>query len=100
MSNFFTKSDKEKKDAAQDRLIHSVNAVTELLKANTELRDNLEKVTRGTEEKDGEIFQLQVENQSLRERLEIVEGILKTNKGDYENLVSDKVRNGIALSNT
>lgn len=43
LSNFFIKSDKEKKDEAQDRLIHSVNAVTELLKANTELRDTLEK---------------------------------------------------------
>lgn len=31
--------DKAKQDAQAERLIHSVNAVTELLKANTELRD-------------------------------------------------------------
>lgn len=43
-------------DAAAERLIHSVNAVTELLKANTELRDSIEKVTRANEEKDAEIF--------------------------------------------
>jgi hypothetical protein len=36
--------DKDKHDAAADRLIHSVNAVTELLKANTELRDTIEKM--------------------------------------------------------
>jgi len=36
--------DKEKQDAAAERLIHSVNAVTDLLKANTELRDTIEKL--------------------------------------------------------
>ena len=29
-------------DAAAERLIHSVNVVTDLLKANTKLRDNIE----------------------------------------------------------
>jgi hypothetical protein len=31
--------DKQKNDAQAERLIHSVNAVTELLKANTLLRE-------------------------------------------------------------
>ena len=44
MTNFYFKQDKEKMDAAAERLIHSVNAVTDLLKANTKLRDNIEKV--------------------------------------------------------
>ena len=43
-TNFYFKQDKEKMDAAAERLIHSVNAVTDLLKANTKLRDNIEKV--------------------------------------------------------
>jgi len=34
----YMQKDKEKQDAAAERLIHSVNAVTELLKANTELK--------------------------------------------------------------
>ena len=38
--------EKEKMDAAAERLIHSVNAVTDLLKANTKLRENIEKVQR------------------------------------------------------
>ena len=38
--------DKQKQDAQAERLIHSVNAVTELLKANTQLRDQIEKTER------------------------------------------------------
>ena len=55
-TNFFIRQEKEKMDAASERLIHSVNAVTELLKANTELRDNIEKLTRSHEDKDSDIF--------------------------------------------
>lgn len=72
------KQDKSKTDAAQERLIHSVNAVTDLLKANTELRDKIEKQKVIVEDNNVEIFQLQVENQNLRERLELVESILKS----------------------
>jgi len=56
MTNFYFKQDKDKMDAAAERLIHSVNAVTDLLKANTKLRDNIEKVQRELEEKDGDGF--------------------------------------------
>lgn len=57
-----TVEEKEKADAAAEWLIHSVNAVTELLKANTELRDNMEKQNRSVEQKDAELFQLHFEN--------------------------------------
>lgn len=98
--NFFIQKDKEKQDAAAERLIHSVNAVTALLKANTELRDTIEKLKAHKENQEGEVFGLQIENQTLRERLEVVEGILKSNKEDYENLVSDNVKNNMMKSNT
>lgn len=62
MTNFYFKQDKEKMDAAAERLIHSVNAVTDLLKANTKLRENIEKVQRDLEDKDADGFQLQIEN--------------------------------------
>lgn len=55
--------DKQKADAQAERLIHSVNAVTELLKANTELRENVEKVERDLDNKDAENTQLNIENQ-------------------------------------
>ena len=54
--------DKEKQDAAAERLIHSVNAVTDLLKANTELRDQIEKLKYSKEDVDSENFSLQIEN--------------------------------------
>ena len=54
--------DKQKADAQAERLIHSVNAVTELLKANTELRDQIEKVERDVDIKEGENTQLNIEN--------------------------------------
>jgi|LauGreDrversion4_2_1035121.scaffolds.fasta_scaffold161150_1 hypothetical protein len=87
-------------DAAADRLIHSVNAVTELLKANTELRDTIEKMRRAKEDSDSEVFTLNIENQTLRERLELVEGILRNNRENYEHLVSDKVKSILHKSNT
>lgn len=54
--------DKQKQDAQAERLIHSVNAVTELLKANTELREKIEKVERDYDQKDAENTQLNMEN--------------------------------------
>jgi len=100
MTNFYFKQDKEKMDAAAERLIHSVNAVTDLLKANTNLRDNIEKVQRDLEERDAEGFQLNIENQALRERLELVEGILKANSNDYDELVSQQIKNIMDKSNS
>ena len=49
-------------DAASERLIHSVNAVTDLLKANTELRETIEKMRRQKEDSDAEVFTLNIEN--------------------------------------
>jgi len=54
--------EKQKAEAQAERLIHSVNAVTELLKANTELRENVEKVERDLDNKDAENTQLNIEN--------------------------------------
>lgn len=100
MTNFYFKQDKDKMDAAAERLIHSVNAVTDLLKANTKLRDNIEKVQRDLEDKDCEGFQLNIENQALRERLELVEGILKNNSHDYDELVSAQIKSIMEKSNS
>lgn len=62
MQNFYFKQDKEKMDAAAERLIASVNAVTDLLKANTKLRDQIERAQGDIDEKDAESFQLNIEN--------------------------------------
>ena len=81
--------DKQKADAQAERLIHSVNAVTELLKANTELRENVERVERDLDNKDAENTQLNMENTQLRERLELLEGILKSNSTQLDSMLSN-----------
>ena len=40
------------------------------------------------EEKDGENTQLNLENQQLRERVELVEGILKNNSAQLDDMLS------------
>lgn len=54
--------DKQKSEAQAERLIHSVNAVTELLKANTELREQNDKIERDLDNKEAENIQLNMEN--------------------------------------
>jgi regulator of replication initiation timing len=49
------------------------------------LRDTIEKLKASKEDQEGEVFGLQIENQTLRERLEVVETILKSNKEEFEN---------------
>ena len=96
-SNFM---DKAKQEAQAERLIHSVNAVTELLKANTDLREKNEKVGTDLDETTAENSQLHIENQWLRERVELVEGILKNNSQQFDDLLSDPVKDKVDASNT
>lgn len=84
----FTNPDEDQ----SQRLVDSVNAVTELLKANTELRDQVDKLIRDLQDKEAENHQLQLENQSLRERLEIVESILKQNSKDFDSLLTSPIK--------
>jgi len=67
-------------------------------KTNTQLRDTLEKQNRALEDKEAEVFTLELENQNVRERLELVEGILKSNKTGYDSLLSANVRAQMAES--
>lgn len=41
---------------------------------------------------------MQKENVTLREKIEILENIIKSNKSDYENLVSTKVLSNMEKS--
>lgn len=70
------------------------------MKANTQLRENLEKIERDLDAKDVENTQLNIENQQLRERVELVEGILKNNSAQLSDMVSSDVRSEIDKSNT
>lgn len=72
--------------------------VTELLKANQFLRDEIDKIQKGSDTKDNEVYTITGENVNLRERIEILENIIKANKTEYENLVSAKVLSSMEKS--
>jgi hypothetical protein len=78
--------------------VESVSKVTDLLKSNQLLREDIERNTKSTENKDNEIFTLNKENNDLRERLDVLETIVKANKADYDNLVSANVLSSIHKS--
>eukprot|EP00347_Sterkiella_histriomuscorum_P017844 403347757 len=89
---------KEQVENDNERLVQSVSKVTELLQANQYLRDEIEKLSKGNESKDNEIYTITQENLGLRERIEILENIIRANKQEYENLVSAKVINNMEKS--
>lgn len=70
-----------------------------MLKANGELREQMESVERELETKEEENSQLNIENQQLRERVELVEGILKGNSQQLESAVSPGVRSKMSTYN-
>lgn len=65
--------------------------MTDLLKSNQLLREELEQGAKSTETKDNEIYSLSKDNSTLREKLDVLENIIKANKSDYDNLVSANV---------
>lgn len=62
------------------------------------MRDDVDKLQKTTEVKDNELYSVTKENLNLRERIEILENIIKSNKVEYENLVSTKVLSNMEKS--
>ncbi|KAL4471134.1 hypothetical protein ABPG72_019076 [Tetrahymena utriculariae] len=60
-------------DFAIKRLIESVNMIRELLQSNTEMREIIDSMNQEKENFNAELNILQMENQDLREKLEIME---------------------------
>ena len=60
----------------------------------------METIERDFEAKEAENSQLNIENQQLRERIELVEGILRGNSTTLENSLSSSVRTKVDLSNS
>mmetsp|Transcript_19424 Transcript_19424/g.18531 ORF Transcript_19424/g.18531 Transcript_19424/m.18531 type:complete len:134 (+) Transcript_19424:1525-1926(+) len=89
---------REKVDYDNERLVESVSKVTELLKANQILRDQMEKLQKGNDNKDNEVYSITSENINLREKIEILEQIIKSNRAEYDNLVSAKVLSNMEKS--
>lgn len=85
----------EAKEAAFERIMHSANIVKEVLQRNMTLSEDLVKNNQIVDELNQEIFQLQRENEDIRERLEILETItgkdstVLLNKLKYANQGND-----------
>ena len=79
----------EAKEAAFERIMHSANIVKEVLQRNMALSEDLVKNNEAIDNLNQDIFQLQRENEDLRERLEILETIT----GKDSNLLLNKLKN-------
>ena len=55
-------------------------------------------MTKGQDTRDNELYTYSVENVGLREKIEILENIIRANKREYENLVSTKVLSNMEKS--
>jgi Tfp pilus assembly protein PilN len=63
----------ESKDAITGRIIQTVNMMKEVLQGNLGLRETIQKQSELIDEQNQEIYQLQNENEDLRERLQVLE---------------------------
>ena len=60
-----------------NHLIHSINKVTDLLKSNHELREQVDRKNHEKEEIEGKLFSLELENESLLKRISNMEACLQ-----------------------
>lgn len=79
----------EAKEAAFERIMHSANIVKEVLQRNMSLSEDLVKNNQVVDNLNNEIYQMQRENEDLRERLEILETIT----GKDSSLLLNKIKN-------
>ncbi len=81
----------ETKDAITGRIIHTVNMMKEVLQGNLGLRETIQKQSELIDNQNAEIFQLQNENEDLRERLMILEDFTgKDSLDQVQHLVREK----------
>ena len=81
----------ETKDAITGRIIHTVNMMKEVLQGNLGLRETIQKQSELIDNQNAEIFQLQNENEDLRERLIILEDFTgKDSLDQVQHLVREK----------
>jgi chaperonin cofactor prefoldin len=72
-------------DTISHRLIESVSMVTDLLQSNRQLRDTINTLNKEKETMENDNCILQSDNIELRDRIEILQSIIKANASDYEN---------------
>lgn len=68
-----------------ERLIESVNMVKELLQSNRQLREIIEKKTQDLEDSQNEVAILQLENQDIKDKMDILSRLVNPSNPDVEN---------------
>ena len=63
----------ESKDAITERIVHTLNMMKEVLQGNLSLRATIQHQSEQIDDAKAEVFQLQQENEDLRERLNVLE---------------------------
>lgn len=81
----------ESKDAITERIIHTVNMMKEVLQSNLQLRETIQKQSEAIDDLNAELFQMQNENEDLRDRLQILEEFTgKDSMEEVSKLVKEK----------
>lgn len=81
----------ESKDAITERIVHTLNMMKEVLQGNLQLRATIQKQSEQIDDKNAEMFQLQQENEDLRERLNVLEEYTgKDSLSEVQKLVREK----------
>lgn len=71
------------KDAITERIIHTVNMMKEVLQSNLSLRETIQRQSETIETLNSELFQMQQENEDVRERLQVFEELTSSKSGSY-----------------
>lgn len=67
-----------------NRFTDAMNRVTDLLKVNQSLRDENNEKEDDIRRKNNSLFDVNEENEDLRERIEILEGIVRSERSTFE----------------
>lgn len=67
----------------QDRFTDAMNRVTDLLKVNQHLRDEINDKEEAIRRRNAEAFEIREESEDLRERIELLERVVSNDEGGY-----------------
>jgi len=82
---------KQEKDAITERIIHTVNMMKEVLQSNLSLRETIQKQSEAIDSLNSELFQMQGENEDLRDRLQMFEDATgKDSAFEFQRLAKEK----------
>lgn len=80
-----------------DHLIHSINKVTELLKSNNQLREEIDRLQRDKDEFGSKVFNMAIENEKVVSKLEKLEKMVMQKISTPYSTLTKTFNNGSSL---